>query len=81
VQAIPVSNDVPFRQDRTAALRDPRRLNIEFLVGFEMVGEFAGELVGHDSAVVIPEAVLPRLAHLEVIEPPDMVGYKSIYRF
>ena len=41
VEDLPVANDVPFRQDREATLREPGRLNIEFLVGFEMIGEFA----------------------------------------
>jgi len=71
VEDFAVANDVPLGQDWEAALGEPRRLDIELFVGFEVVGEFPQELVGHDTALVVREAVLPRLVHLEVIVPPD----------
>lgn len=51
------SNNVPFRHPGEAALREPGRLNIKFLAGLEMIGEFSQELVGNDPALVVREAV------------------------
>jgi len=71
VEDFAVANDVPLCEDRESTLRIPGRLDVELFVSFEVVGEFSQELVGHDTALVVREAVLPRLVHLEVIVPPD----------
>jgi len=70
VEDFAVANDVPLCEDRESTLRIPGRLDVELFVSFEVVGEFSQELVGHDTALVVREAVLPRLVHLEVIVPP-----------
>jgi len=61
----------PLRQYGKSTFRETSRLDVEFFVRFEMVGEFPQELVSHDLTIVVREAVLPGLVHLEVIEPPD----------
>nr|ABQ75850.1 hypothetical protein [uncultured haloarchaeon] len=71
VEDLTVTSDVPLHQYWEATLRESRCLDVEFLVGFEMVGEFSQEFGGHDAALVVWEAVLPRLVHFEVIVPPD----------
>jgi len=77
VEDFAVANDVPLGQDWEAALGEPRRLDIELLVSFEVVGEFSQEFVGHDAALVVRQAVLPRFVHLEVVVPPD--GELSVF--
>ena len=39
VKDLSVTNELSLRQHGEVALREPGRLNIEFLVGFEMIGE------------------------------------------
>jgi hypothetical protein len=51
VEDFAVANDVSLRQDWEAALGEPRRLDIELFVGFEVVGEFSQELVGYYAAL------------------------------
>ena len=41
VEDFAIANDVPLGQDWEAALGEPRRLDIELFVGFEMVTEFS----------------------------------------
>jgi hypothetical protein len=41
VEDFAIANDVPLGQDWEAALGEPRRLDIELFVGFEVVGEFS----------------------------------------
>lgn len=55
MEDLPVANDVPLCYHGEASFREPGRLNIEFFVGFEMVGEFSQEFVGHDAALVVRE--------------------------
>ena len=53
MEDLAIANDVPLRQDREATFREPRRLDVEFFVGFEMGGKFLQEFVGRDTAIVV----------------------------
>lgn len=71
VKDLAIADDVPFRQHRKAAFREPRRLDLELLVCFEVVSKFSQEFVRHYSALIVLKAVLSGLVHLEIVESLD----------
>ncbi len=53
-----VANDVPLRKHGEAAVREPRRLDVEFFTGFEMVGQLSEELVSDETSFVVRKSIL-----------------------
>jgi hypothetical protein len=51
-------NDVPVGEHRESTLREPGRLDVEFLVVIDVLGELSKEFVDHDSVLVVGEAVV-----------------------